>query len=79
MQEIIVEPTLEEKLGALSEQAIARDSQRRVLGIFSPAPDPPLLDDVQFEPPLPLAELEELHRFRSGKPLDEILARLGVQ
>jgi DNA-binding CsgD family transcriptional regulator len=37
------------------------------------------VEDLQLEPPLSIAETEELRKSRIGKPLSEILARLGIQ
>jgi hypothetical protein len=34
-------------------------------------------DEYDFEPPLSTAETEELRKVKTGKPLNEILARLG--
>jgi hypothetical protein len=79
MREIIVEPTFQEQLTALAGQVIVCDSQHRVLGFFSPVPDRPQLEELQLEPPLSIAEIEELRRVKTGKPLEDILARLGVQ
>jgi hypothetical protein len=79
MREIIVESTFEEQLAALSGQTIVRDSQGRVLGFFSPVPNRPQLEELQLEPLLSIAETEELRKNKTGKPLEEILARLGVK
>ena len=79
MQEITIEPVLVEQLGELAGQAILCDANGRVLGFFSPLPDRPHVDDLQLEPPLSVAETEELRKVRTGKPLGEILARLGIQ
>jgi hypothetical protein len=78
MREIIVESSLEQTLGALAEQAVVCDSQRRVIGFFSPVPERPQLDDLQLEPPLSIAELEKLRKVKTGKPLEEILSRFGL-
>jgi hypothetical protein len=78
MREIIVEPTLKELLSELAGQAILCDSERRALGIFSPLPDRPQVEDLKLESPLSIAELEELRKVKTGKPLEEILARLGL-
>ena len=53
------------------------DEQGRMLGFFSPTPDRPPLDALQLEPPLSIAEVEALRSVRTGKPLEEILNRLG--
>jgi hypothetical protein len=79
MQEITVEPALGEQLGELAGQAILCDPNGRVLGFFSPVRDRPHVEDLQLEPPLSIAETEELRKVRTGKPLREILARLDIQ
>jgi hypothetical protein len=79
MQEITVEPELGEQLGGLVGQAILCDPNGRVLGFFSPVPEQPHVDELQLEPPLSIAETEELRKVKTGKPLAEILARLGIQ
>lgn len=79
MKEIIIDPNLEKQLGGLSGQAMVCDSQGRLLGIYSPCPERPRVEDLQLESPLSIAELEELRKVKSGKPLEEILSRLGIQ
>lgn len=78
MQEIVVESTLSDKLCELSSQVILCDVEGRALGFFSPIPDRPRVDELQLEPPLTIAELEELRKVKHGKPLSEILERLGI-
>lgn len=77
MQHIIVESTLEQKLCGSFEQAVLCDDQGRVIGFFSPLQNRPQLSDLQLEPPLSIEETEQLRKNRAGRPLDEILARLG--
>jgi len=77
MRQITVESALGQKLIALPGQAVLCDEQGRVLGFFSPTPDRPPLDALQLEPPLSIAEVEALRNVRTGKPLEEILHRLG--
>jgi hypothetical protein len=77
MQHITVESALGQKLGALPGQTVLCDEQGRVLGFFSPTPDRPSLGELQLEPPLSIAEVEALRNVRTGKPLEEILDRLG--
>ena len=79
MQEITVAPGLGEQLGELAGQAILCDPNGRVLGFFSPLPDRPRVGALQLEPPLSIAETKELRKVRTGTPLGEILARLGIQ
>jgi hypothetical protein len=77
MQQITVESSVGEKLIAAAEQAVICDEQGRVLGIFSPVVDRPDVGELQLEPPLSIAQTEELRKNRTGKPLEEILGRLG--
>jgi hypothetical protein len=79
MQEVTVEPAFGEKLGQLAGQAILCDSEGRVLGIFQPYRDRPKLADFRLEPPSTMEEINERRKNRSGKTLEEILTRLGVQ
>lgn len=78
MQKVTVEPVLEQLLVSLDDQVVLCDSQGRALGFFSPLPDHPQINELQLEPPLSIAETEELRKKnRTGKPLEEILGRLG--
>jgi hypothetical protein len=79
MQQIIVEPGLGEKLSELGNQAVLCDSNGRALGLFSPLTAQPPVQDLQLEPPLSIAQTEELRKTHTGKPLAEILGRLGIQ
>lgn len=79
MQTISVEAALGQTLSGLSGQAVFCDPEGRVLGFFSPLPNRPRLEDLQLEPPHTIAETEELRKSKTGKPLEEILARLGLQ
>lgn len=79
LQEIIVETAFGEQLGEVASQVLLCDSQGRALGFFSPLPDQPQVKDLQLEPPLSIAETEELRKEQTGKPLSEILTRLGVE
>jgi hypothetical protein len=77
MQQITVESTLGQKLGKSAGQVVLCDEWGRVLGFFSPLQERPRIEDLQLEPPLSIAETEQLRRNRTGKPLAEILGRLG--
>ena len=79
MHEITVGLALGEQLGELAGQAILCDASGRALGFFSPLPDRPQVQDLQLEPPLSIAETEELRKIKTGKPLADILARLGIR
>jgi hypothetical protein len=50
-----------------------------VLGLFSSMQDRPRAEDLQFEPPLPIAKREQFRKKnRTGKPLEVILGRVGL-
>lgn len=79
MQQITVESLLEQKLCEVNGQTIVCDQNGRVIGVFSPVKDRPNFKDLQFEPPLSIEETEKLRqKNRTGKPLEEILGRLGL-
>jgi hypothetical protein len=79
MQQIVVEPGLARTLGEASSQTVVCDPEGRVIGFFSPLPDRPRIEDLQLDSPLTAAEMEELRKKnRTGKPLEEILGRLGL-
>ncbi|MEX2172452.1 MAG: hypothetical protein WD851_24235 [Pirellulales bacterium] len=77
MHQITVEPTLSQELGGLVGQVLLCDANGRALGYFSPLKDKVQAADLQLEPPLSDAEIEELRKVRTGKPLEDILSRLG--
>jgi hypothetical protein len=77
MQQITVEQAMSEKLLGLENQALLCDSSGRALGFFSPLGGDLNIEDLQLEPPRSIAETEELRKARTGKPLEEILGRLG--
>ena len=79
MQEVTVAPALGKQLGQLSSQAVLCDSEGRVLGLFQPFRDRPKLEDYRLEPPSTIEEINERRKNPSGKPLEEILTRLGFQ
>ena len=78
MQPITVETSLGEKLAGLDAPAILYDSRGRALGVFSPACGGAPVEEFDLEPPSSIAETEELRKVRTGKPLQEILNRLGL-
>jgi hypothetical protein len=79
MKQIVVEPALEEALPKTSGQVLLCNAQGRAIGMFSPFPNQPAVSELQLEPPLSIEETEELRKKnRTGKPLEEILARLGL-
>jgi len=78
MQQIVVEPALSQRLGHVGAQVVLCDSEGRALGFFSPLEEPTPMRDLQLESPLSVAEVDELRKNPTGKPLSEILSRLGL-
>jgi hypothetical protein len=78
MKEVRVDADLSKRLGELTGQAFLCDSEGRVLGSFSPWKDGPRYDELQLEPPSSIEEIQERRKNPTGKPLEEILARLGL-
>ena len=78
MHQITVESRLGEKLCETAGQVVLCDAEGRVLGLFSPVVDRPRVEDLQLEPPLSIEKTEQLRKNRTGKPLEEILSRLGL-
>lgn len=79
MQQITVETELVEQLARVSGGAILRGGDGRVLGFFSPVQGVRRVEELQLEPPLSIAQTEELRKQRTGKPLSEILKRFGLE
>lgn len=77
MQQITIESSVSSKLSLAAEQAIVCDEQGRVLGLFSPIPGAPDISALQLEPLLSFSQTEALRKNPTGKPLKEILGRLG--
>lgn len=78
MQQITVESCLGQHLSKTAGQVVLGDEGGRVLGLFSPVRKQPRVEDLQLEPPLSIEETEQLRKNRTGKPLEEILGRLGL-
>lgn len=78
MQKLTVESNVGDQLGAATNQVVVCDTSGRAIGFFSPLQDRPRVEELQLEPPLSNAEIEQLRqKHRTGKPLEEILKRLG--
>lgn len=78
MNQITVQSSLDDQLATVSGEVIVCDDKGRALGFFSPLPGTPRIEDLQLEPPLSIEEIEELRKNKTGKPLEEILQRLGL-
>jgi hypothetical protein len=79
MNQITIQSALSDQLARVPGDVVICDSTGRALGFFSPLPDSTRIEDLQLEPPLSIAETEALRKDRTGKPLEEILGRLGLQ
>ena len=79
MQQITVGTTIGKALSTVAGQVILCDGKGRALGLFSPLPAECTTEDLQLEPPLSVAETDELRKHRTGKPLEEVLKRLGIE
>lgn len=79
MQQITIQSALGQQLSNLTGNVILRDDSGRAIGFFSPLHGRPRVEDLQLEPPHSIAETEELRKQRTGKPLAEILERLGFK
>ena len=77
MQQIAIESSVSSKLALAAEQTVVCDEHGRVLGLFSPIPGAPDISALQLEPLLSISQTEELRKNPTGKPLEEILGRLG--
>jgi hypothetical protein len=78
MQELRVESAFGSQLTSLAGQTVLCDADGRALGFFTPLPNRPKVEELQLESPLSIEQTEELRKVKTGKPLEEILARLGV-
>jgi hypothetical protein len=78
MNQITVGSGVVEKFGALTGQAVVCDELGRALGFFSPLAQATPLEELNLDSPLSIEETRALRKDRTGKPLDEILNRLGL-
>lgn len=78
MHQIVIEPALSQRLGRVEGQVVLCDTEGRAIGFFSPLEEPTPIRDLQLESPLSIAEVEELRKNPTGKPLSEILSRFGL-
>lgn len=78
MNQITVGPGIVEQLGTVTSQALVCDEQGRALGFFAPLARATPLDELNLESPLSVEATKSLRKDRTGKPLAEILERLGL-
>ncbi len=79
MTTLTVESALGKQLNAMAKQVVVCDEGGKVLGFFSTIRDRLSVGELQLEPPLSIAETEQLRQQnRTGKPLEEILKRHGL-
>lgn len=78
MRQVVLEPSLPQALTEVSDQVAVCDAEGRVIGFFSPVVHRPRIEDLQLEPPLSIADTEAIRQQNlGGRPLEEILSRLG--
>ena len=79
MERIVIGSPVEQLLAKATGYVLICDVQGRALGLFQPMKGHPPAEKLQLEPPRSIAESEELRqKYRTGKPLEEILKRLGL-
>lgn len=78
MRRITVEADLGTELGEVHDQVVLCDAEGHALGFFSPLIDKPLVEELQLEPPRSISQTADLRKVQTGKPLNEILGRLGL-
>ena len=78
MKYVTIDSAVGQTLERLEGQVILCDTKGRVLGLFSPLAEGQSIEDLELETPLSIAEIEELRKNKTGKPLEEILQRLGL-
>lgn len=77
MQQITIEPAFVQFLARLAKQTVLCDVDGKAIGMYSPLTETSPISALQLEPTLSMAELDELRKDPTGKPLSEILSRLG--
>jgi hypothetical protein len=77
MQHVKIEHALIQLLSSLPKQTVLCDADGNAIGMFSPLPESSPISSLQLEPTVSMAELEALRKNPTGKPLSEILSRLG--
>lgn len=75
MQKFIIDPALLQQLSGLKGDTILCDSSGKTLGVYQPVK---ATEIVNLESPLSEAEIAERRKVKTGKPLEEILVRLGL-
>ena len=78
MNQITVGPGIVEKLGAVTTQTLVCDEQGRALGFFAPLARATPREELNLECRCSLEETKALRKDSTGKPLAEILERLGL-
>lgn len=77
MHQITIGACVGKELVEATQQSVVCDEEGRVVGLFWPVPGSPGIGDLQLEPLLSIPQTEELRKNQTGKPLEEILGRLG--
>jgi hypothetical protein len=75
MQKFVIDPALFQQLSGLTGDTILCDSTGKTLGVYQPVKETKIMN---LESPLSEAEIAERGKVKTGKPLEEILVRLGL-
>lgn len=78
MTRITLDQALQEKIGALTTPVEVCDERGETLGYFVPGLGRERPDGTPADPPYTAAEIAASRANRTGKPLEEILSRLGL-
>jgi hypothetical protein len=79
MKQIVVNADTVTALEAVANQVVICDTNGVALGFFSPLKEKVPVSELQLESPLSIAATEALRKkYRTGKPLNEILDRHGL-
>ncbi len=75
-EKIVIDPELLKTLRDLKGYTLLCDSTGKTLGIYQPVQEQVRPEDL--EPPYSKEELKRRLQIKTGKPLEEILGRLGL-
>lgn len=78
MTRITMDESLQEKLGSLTARVEVCNERGETLGYFIPGRGRERPIGTPAEPPYSEAEIAASRAVRTGKPLEEILSRLGL-
>ncbi len=77
-EKIVIDPDLLKTLSDLKGYTLLCDSTGKTLGIYKPVLEQIRGADINLESPLSPDEIQRRLQIKTGKPLEEILERLGL-